>query len=142
VIHASCGVDTPKTGGIPAAIFAPRLPYFVVKSGSAVEVSKLSRAVETHKSRIHRHLRTRVAAGYTVRDAATERDRASARLAAPGPAERDGVRMAMVLARRADIAIAGKPGASRNMHPSVHGKEALAFGNPEPRLMPSSTTPG
>lgn len=76
--------------GVQAVVLALDMLEFVAASQRAVGVTELARAFSTTKSRIHRHLRTLVTAGYLTQETETERYRVSARLMALGQAVSEG----------------------------------------------------
>lgn len=83
-----------KTGeGVQAVVLALNMLEFIAQSQRAVGVTELSKAFETTKSRIHRHLQTLVSAGYLTHEAETERYRVSARLMSLGQAVSEGHEM-------------------------------------------------
>lgn len=84
-------VSGPREGeGVQAVVLALRMLEFLAQSGRAVGVTELARAFGASKSRIHRHLRTLVEAGYLVRDPESERYKVSARLMALGQTVSEG----------------------------------------------------
>jgi DNA-binding IclR family transcriptional regulator len=85
-----------RTPGVKSVIFALEILEFVAQSQSFVGVTELARAFGTTKSRIHRHLRTLVSAGYLMRESETERYGASARLIALGHAVSEGFELVTV----------------------------------------------
>jgi IclR family KDG regulon transcriptional repressor len=76
----------PRGDGVQAVVFALQILEHLAHSRSAVSVTELARQFDTTKSRIHRHLQTLVAAGFAVREEATERYRTGARLISLGNA--------------------------------------------------------
>jgi len=76
----------PRGEGVQAVVFALQILEHLAQSRSAVSVTELARQFDTRKSRIHRHLQTLVAAGFAVREEATERYRTGARLISLGNA--------------------------------------------------------
>lgn len=72
--------------GVQAVVFALNILEYLAARGSAVGVTELAQHFRTTKSRMHRHLRTLMLAGYIVQDADTERYRTSTRLIALGRA--------------------------------------------------------
>lgn len=72
--------------GIQAVEFALHILEHIAQRQTSVGVTELARTFDTNKSRIHRHLQTLVAAGYLIRNEATERYSISARLMALGQA--------------------------------------------------------
>lgn len=84
-------VSGPREGeGVQAVVLALRMLEFLAQSGRAVGVTELARAFGASKSRIHRHLRTLVEAGYLLRDPESERYKVSARLMALGQTVSEG----------------------------------------------------
>jgi len=80
-----------KSGdGVQAVVLALDMLEFIAGSQRAVGVTELARTFETTKSRIYRHLRTLVTAGYLTQEQESERYRASARLMALGQAVSEG----------------------------------------------------
>lgn len=75
-----------KGGSIQAVEFALEILEYVARGQTSVGVSEMSRAFNTTKSRIHRHLQTLVSAGYLIRNEETERYSISARLMSLGQA--------------------------------------------------------
>jgi len=72
--------------GVQAVVFALQVLEYLAQHRSTVGVTDLARVFDTTKSRMHRHLRTLVAAGYVMREEETERYRSGARLIAFGRA--------------------------------------------------------
>lgn len=80
-----------KSGdGVQAVVLALNMLEFIAASHRAVGVTELAREFETTKSRIYRHLRTLVSAGYLTQEPESERYRASARLMALGQSVSEG----------------------------------------------------
>ncbi|WP_170984725.1 IclR family transcriptional regulator [Roseomonas sp. AR75] len=79
--------DAPTRGdGLQAVTMAFRILEFLAEQRGGVGVTQLARALGTTKSRVHRHLRTLVEAGYIVQSPETEKYRVGSRLVTLGRA--------------------------------------------------------
>ncbi len=72
--------------GLQAVTMAFRILEFLAGQRGGVGVTALARALETSKSRVHRHLRTLVEAGYVVQSPESEKYRVASRLVTLGRA--------------------------------------------------------
>lgn len=72
--------------GVQAVSLALNILEFIARSGRAVGVTELARALTTNKSRVYRHLQTLVELGYLAQDSDSERYRVTARLTSLGQA--------------------------------------------------------
>jgi IclR family transcriptional regulator, KDG regulon repressor len=80
-------IEGPIRGdGLQAVTMAFRILEFLAEQRGGVGVTQLARALSTTKSRVHRHLRTLVEAGYIVQSPETEKYRVGNRLVTLGRA--------------------------------------------------------
>lgn len=79
--------DVPaRSDGLQAVTMAFRILEFLAAQRGGVGVTALARALDTTKSRVHRHLRTLLEAGYIVQSPETEKYRVGSRLVTLGRA--------------------------------------------------------
>lgn len=81
---AASGDKTEK--GVQAVSLALNILEFIARSGRAVGVTELGRALAINKSRVYRHLQTLVDLGYLAQDSDSERYRVTSRLTSLGQA--------------------------------------------------------
>ena len=80
-------IDGPARGeGLQAVTLAFQILEFLAGSRGGAGVSDIARALDTTKSRVHRHLRTLVASGYVLQSAESERYGVGGRLVTLGRA--------------------------------------------------------
>ncbi len=78
-------IDGPARGeGLQAVALAFQILEFLAPQPGGVGVTELARALDTTKSRIHRHLRTLVESGYVVQSPESEKYRIGSRLVSLG----------------------------------------------------------
>ena len=82
----------PQGEGLQAVAMAFRILEYLAAQRSGVGVTELARALDTTKSRIHRHLRTLVESGYILQSPESEKYRIGSRLVTLGRAV-DGLRV-------------------------------------------------
>jgi DNA-binding IclR family transcriptional regulator len=78
-------IDGPSRGeGLQAVAMAFQILEYLAEQRGGVGVTALARALNTTKSRVHRHLRTLVESGYIVQSAESEKYRIGSRLVTLG----------------------------------------------------------
>lgn len=135
--------------GLQAVAMAFRILEFLAAQRGGVGVTALARALGTTKSRVHRHLRTLVEAGYIVQSPETEKYRVGNRLVTLGRAVAENFDLAAIAREEMralrdavgqSVVISRADGAAAVVLATLPGPEAIEIGVKPGAMMPPHCT--